>query len=110
MIIIIYYYYIYIIDIILKPKCPILSSSDVTSMLSISPWVTPVATPSCAGVDVSVGMPLRWDPFGRDGVRRQEVKGDWCALREFTKCCFFRFFLLILSMFELGCSVNACTI
>ena len=28
------------------------------------------------GVDVSVGMPLRWDPFGRDG-RRQEVKGEW---------------------------------
>ena len=36
---------------------------------------------SSTGVDVSVGMPLRWDPFGRDGVRRQEVKGDWCALQ-----------------------------
>lgn len=33
------------------------------------------------GVDVSVGMPLRWDPFGRDGVRRQEVKGEWYADR-----------------------------
>ena len=49
-----------------------------------------MASPSCAGVDVSVGMPLRWDPFGRDGVRRQEVKGDWCALREFTEGGFFR--------------------
>ena len=30
---------------------------------------------------MSVGMPLRWDPFGRDGVRRQEVKGEWYADR-----------------------------
>lgn len=36
------------------------------------------------GVDVSVGMPLRWDPFGRDGVRRQEVKGEWYADRADT--------------------------
>eukprot|EP00435_Cladocopium_sp_Y103_P014947 s1451_g3.t1 len=38
---------------------------------------TAESMPDTRGVDVSVGMPLRWDPFGRDGARRQEVKGDW---------------------------------
>lgn len=38
---------------------------------------TTESTVDTRGVDVSVGMPLRWDPFGRDGVRRQEVKSEW---------------------------------
>mmetsp|Transcript_13471 Transcript_13471/g.31947 ORF Transcript_13471/g.31947 Transcript_13471/m.31947 type:complete len:376 (-) Transcript_13471:72-1199(-) len=32
---------------------------------------------SRAGNSVSVGMPLKWDPFGRDGACRQDPKAEW---------------------------------
>jgi len=40
--------------------------------MAVGQEVSPDARPG-----VSVGMPLKWDPFGRDGTRRPEVKNEW---------------------------------
>lgn len=53
------------------------TSETVCPAEEVPPPVCVDTTPLTVGEGARPGMPLKWDPFGRDGSRRSDVKGEW---------------------------------